>query len=72
MERKLKGYFCPFARRMCYEGLVKVSGEPNLVQCQFWADGPPGRCRLLPAVGGLTALNEIPGMLQSLASRGGE
>jgi len=63
-------YYCPFAGEVCQGGTVNT--HEGLKKCQFWYAEGPGRCWLLPALGGLAALNEIQGMLQSLASRGGE
>lgn len=73
--KELEGYFCPFAREMCYKG--DVITEETVVpkgKCQFWerdtAQAP--QCKLLRAAGGLAAVSEIPGMLQGLATQGKE
>jgi len=63
-------YYCPFGGEVCRGGIV--STHEGLKKCQFWSSEQPQRCRLLPALGGLAALNEIPGVLQSLASREGK
>jgi len=70
--KELEGYFCPFAGELCYEGNVIPEAGSLKGECQFWerdtAQAP--RCKLLRAAGGLAAISEIPGMLQSLASQG--
>jgi len=63
-------YYCPFGREVCRGG--NVGTHEGLKKCQFWSNEQPQRCRLLPAVVGLAALNGIPGVLQSLASQGKE
>jgi len=72
--KELEGFFCPFAGEMCYEGdVVTEAGSPK-GKCRFWSTDQPQapRCGLEPAIGGLAAISAIPGVLQTLASRGGE
>lgn len=68
VEEEREEYFCPFVKQVCHRGFVRHTE----VLCRFWSTEDPQRCRILPALGGLAALIEVPGMLQSLASRGGE
>ena len=63
-KEQVKVYSCPFAGRMCREGIFRQM----MPVCQFW-NADTVKCRLVEAISRLGRLNQMETYLNVIAAR---